>query len=228
MKNSKKINLALFLVFLSFEIIISQTTDEDLEAECTEYSIDYKISINLAKYLENENNIDKREIFSSLDDLKDKPVGIYEGSSLDGLTNTIEYDFVDEALKDIRSHKIDAFICDSATANYTQITTSDLTLLPGSVGNIKIGYACQKDSEIFNKLVEYLGENNDIVMNTYYKWMGINDDTKYIDKTLTGTNGVINAMFVSRNPLMYIKKMENKSVVKLILYMTLLENMVTN
>ncbi len=200
MKNSKNIYLALFLVFLSFELIISQTTDEDLEAECTKDTIDYKISINLTKYLENENNIDKREIFSSLDDLKDKPVGIYEGSSLDGLTNTIEYDFVDEALKDIRSHKIDAFICDSATANYTQITTSDLTLLPGRVGKIKIGYACQKDSEIFNKLVEYLGENNDIVMNTYYKWMGINDDTKYIDKTLTGTNGVINAMFVSRNP----------------------------
>ena len=200
MKNSKKIYLSLFLVFLSFELIISQTTDEDLEAECTEDSIDYKISINLTKYLENENNIDKRDIFSSADDLKDKPVGVYEGSSFDGFTNTIGYGSVDEVLKDMRAHKIDAFICDSATANYTQITTNDLTVLPGSVGKIKIGYACQKNSEIFNKLVEYLAENADNVMNTYYKWMGINYEGKYIDKTLTGTNGVINAMFIFSNP----------------------------
>ena len=200
MKNSKKIYLALFLVFLSFELIISQTTYEDLETECTEDSIDYKISINLAKYLENENNIDKREIFSSVDDLKDKPVGIFEGSLPYGFTNNIEYDSVEEELKDIRSHKIDAFICDSSSAIYNQITMNDLTLLPGSVGKIKLGYACKKDSEIFNKLVEYMGENNDYVMNTYYKWMGINDDGKYIDKTLTGTNGVINAMFVFRSP----------------------------
>ena len=33
MKNSKNIYLALFLVFLSFELINAQNTDEDLEAE---------------------------------------------------------------------------------------------------------------------------------------------------------------------------------------------------
>ncbi len=129
MKNSKNIYLALFLVFLSFELIISQTTDEDLEAECTKDTIDYKISINLTKYLENENNIDKREIFSSLDDLKDKPIGVYVGSPYYGFNNTIEYDSIDEVLKDIRSHKIDAIICDSPSANYSQITTNDLTFL---------------------------------------------------------------------------------------------------
>ena len=63
-----------------------------------------------------------------------------------------------------------------------------------------MGYICQKNSEIFNNLVEYLGDNTDNVMNTYYKWMGINDDVKYINKTLTGTNGVINAMLVFRGP----------------------------
>ena len=201
MKNSKKIYLALFLVFLSFELIISQTTDEDLEAECTKDTIDYKISINLTKYLENENNINKREIFSSLDDLKDKIVAIPKDSPFNGtFTNYIEYDSVGGLLKDIRSHKIDAFICDSATANYTQISTNDLAFLPESVGTLKMGYICQKNSEIFNNLVEYLGDNTDNVMNTYYKWMGINDDVKYINKTLTGTNGVINAMLVFRGP----------------------------
>ena len=40
MKNSKNIYLALFLVFLSFEQIISQTTDEGLEAKCTKDTID--------------------------------------------------------------------------------------------------------------------------------------------------------------------------------------------
>ena len=200
MKNSKNIYLALFLVFLSFELINAQNTDEDLEAECTKDTIDYKISINLTKYLENENNIDKREIFSSLDDLKDKPIGVYVGSPSYGFNNIIEYDSIDDVLKDIRSHKIDAIICDSPSANYSQITTNDLTFLPESVGTVKIGYACQKDSEIFNNLVEYLGDNMDNVRNSYYKWMGINDDAKYIDKTLTGTNGVINAMFVFRSP----------------------------
>lgn len=95
-----------FLIFLFFSfmgitlqnnpnrILNNENLDEILDPKCDGNSINYSIYANLTKYLENENNIDGRDIYNSLDDLKNKKIGIYAPTYRDnfGFQNLQEFE----------------------------------------------------------------------------------------------------------------------------------------
>ena len=163
-------------------------------------------------YLDNENNIDGRELYSSIEDLKDKKLGTFSYLTIDkSFKNVIHYKNYDELMSDLRKHKLDGILVDSSTANYTQSFSNDLSVIPGSGGIISPAYIAQKDSDILTKLLEFSEANIKYLDYIFYKWMGINDDGKFINKTLTGKNGVIKALCVNLPPFTY--KDENGELV---------------
>ena len=50
---------------------------------------------------------------------------------------------------------------------------------------------------------EYYTNNEEDLYYIFYKWMGINDDGFYINKTLNGTNGLIKAMCINLPPFTF-------------------------
>ena len=117
--------------------------------------------------------------------------------------NVIQYKNYDELMSDLRKHKLDGILVDSSTANYTQSFSNDLSVIPGNAGIIRPAFVTQKDSDIYKKIVEFYENNSENLYSIFYKWMGINDDGKFINKTLTGKNGVIKAMCINLPPFTY-------------------------
>ena len=56
---------ALFLLFLA-KFTYSESIEEAIKTKCDGKTIKYSIHANLKEYLENENNIDKRDIYNKL------------------------------------------------------------------------------------------------------------------------------------------------------------------
>jgi len=56
----------------------------------------------MKEYLEHENNIDGRELYSTIDDLKSKKVGTLSFFTLDGFTNVEKYDSYDNLMDALR------------------------------------------------------------------------------------------------------------------------------
>ena len=181
---------------------------------CSKKQIQYTILADMMTYLDNENNIDGRELYSSIEDLKDKKLGTFSILTIDkSFKNVIQYKNYDELMSDLRKHKLDGILVDSSTANYTQSFSNDLSVIPGNAGIIRPAFVTQKDSDIYKKIVEFYENNSENLYSIFYKWMGINDDGKFINKTLTGKNGVIKAMCINLPPFTY--KDENGELIGL-------------
>ena len=73
----KKIFIKFLIFLLSIQIISSQNASELIQPKCSSKKIEYSIVANMKEYLTHENNIDGREFYSTIDDLKSKKVGIY-------------------------------------------------------------------------------------------------------------------------------------------------------
>ena len=77
-----KLNLKSYFLVLFFLLLVltntqnqkDLTTEEQelLKTKCDENKIAYSIKINLQKYLDNDHNIDGREIYKKFSDLKSK------------------------------------------------------------------------------------------------------------------------------------------------------------
>ena len=210
----KQFSFAILLFQLLFLISYSQNISELIQPMCSKKQIQYTILADIMTYLDNENNIDGRELYSSIEDLKDKKLGTFSILTIDkSFKNVIQYKDYDELMSDLRKHKLDGILVDSSTANYTQSFSNDLSVIPGNAGIISPAFVAQKDSDIFQKLLEFYENNSDNLYFIFYKWMGINDDGKFINKTLTGKNGVIKAMCINLPPFTY--KDENGELIGL-------------
>ena len=201
--------LTLFIIFLSIEIIISQDISELIQPKCKNKKIEYSILVNMKEYLEHDNNIDGREFYSTIDDIKTKKVGILQFFSLDDFSNVEKYNSVDDLMEALEKHKVDAILVDNTLANYTQILTNTLSQIPGEA-NVKIypSLVCKKDSFIYQKSLEFQNiiNKNSKYLKSYYKWMGINEDDLYINKTLPGNNGIIKALYFNYPPFSFKDK----------------------
>ena len=99
-------------------------------------------------YLDNENNIDGRELYSSIDDLKNKKLGTFSILTIDkSFKNVIQYKNYDELMSDLRKHKLDGILVDSSTANYTQSFSNDLSVIPGNAGIISRDQRSRKEEK---------------------------------------------------------------------------------
>ena len=141
----------LLLTLLSIKLIISKNVSELVAPVCKTKSIEYAIQVNLKDYLDKENNIDGREFYESIEDLKTKKVGVFINIPLPDFSEVKEYKTYEELLNGLRKHEVEAIIIDTSMANYTQLITNDLSLFPDRYGDAEIGYGCQKDSVFYKE-----------------------------------------------------------------------------
>ena len=196
-------HMALFLIFvISIKFTNSQEIKELIEPKCENKAIKYSIFANLSEYLENENNIDNREIFKSLGDLKAKKVGAFSDLYFDTskFGNITRYDSYEEMVEDLRHYKLDAFISDSGFGNDTQMFTNDLSQFPALVELTQIGFGLHKNNTKLTDQLNYLlAQNSSIRESEREKWLGINYQIKTLDKNLTGENGTLNVVVRLKN-----------------------------
>ena len=137
MNNSQNIKLLtrLTIYLLLIQIIFPLNVSELIQPKCTNKKVEYSILVNMKEYLDNENNIDGREFYSTIDDLKSKnaKVGTLSFFQLDGFTNVEKYDSLEDLLEALRKHKVDAIFTDSSFTNFTQINSSTDSQIPGEV-----------------------------------------------------------------------------------------------
>ena len=95
MNNSQDIMLLarLTIFLLLIQIIFPQNVSELIQPKCTNKKVEYSILANMEEYLDNENNIDGREFYSTIDDLKSKnaKIGTLSFFQLDDFTNVEKY-----------------------------------------------------------------------------------------------------------------------------------------
>lgn len=186
------------IILLSINIIFPQNASELIQPKCTNKKIEYSILANMKDYLENENNIDGREFYSTIDDLKSKKVGILPFFTLNGFTNVEKYNSFDDLMEALNKHKIDAILVDNCLANYTQIMNNTLSQIPGEIDAIYPSLIFQKNSTIYQKFYQFQkmaqGNGNGIYYEAYYRWMGINEDGFYINKTMPEDYSVLKAL----------------------------------
>ena len=129
--------------------------------------------------------------------IKSKKVGTLSFFTLDGFTNVEKYDSLDDLVDALRKHKVDAIFVDNALANFTQVLTNDLSQISGEINKIYPVFICQKNSSIYQQLLQFQEKSKERgeYYDAYYKWMGINEESIYINKTLPGIRGVIKALF---------------------------------
>ena len=185
---------------LSIIIINAQNISEIIEPKCDGETIKYSIYANLSEYLENENNIDGRELYNSVDSLKSKKVGVLSGFYYNKsmFDNAIEYNSYDDLIDDLRKHKLDAIVLHGGMANNVQMFTNDISQLNGQ--RMLIGIGLQKDNvTLLNQMNKFIA----LASNSTTKkdlWLGINYQIQYINKTLSGENGTINVVTLLNNP----------------------------
>jgi ABC-type amino acid transport substrate-binding protein len=193
--------MSVLLFLLPIIIINAQNVTEIIEPKCDGETIKYSIYANLSEYFENENNIDGREIYESLDALKSKKIGTLTGmyfnrSMFDNIT---DYNSYDDLIDDLRKHKLDAIALNGAMGNNTQMFENDISIFPGRPILIDIGIGFQKDNvTLLNQVNEFIAKGN--LVEKKKVWMGINYQIQYINKTLSGENGIINAVVLLNNP----------------------------
>ena len=186
---------------LSIIIINAQNISEIIEPKCDGETIKYSICANLSEYLENENNIDGRELYNSVDALKSKKIGTLSGfyfnrSIFDNIT---DYNSYEDLIDDLRKHKLDAIVLNDGLGNNSQMFTNDISTLPGMPILLDIGIGLQKDNvTLLNQVNEFL--KKDILEQKKNQWLGINYQIQYINKTLSGENGTLNVVVLLNNP----------------------------
>ena len=154
--NYSKSYFRLLVSFLILQIILSEKISEQIEPKCTKNKIKYTILADMMKYTEHENNIDGRELYSSIDDLKTKKIGTFSIFTIDSsFQNVTKYKNYNDLLYDLRKHKLDGILVDSSTANYTQSFINDLSLIKGNVRIISPAFVFPKDSIIFKQKIEF-------------------------------------------------------------------------
>ena len=58
------------LFLLSIQIIFTKNVSELIQPECKNKKAEYSILVDIKEYLNNEDNIDGREFYSNIEDLK--------------------------------------------------------------------------------------------------------------------------------------------------------------
>ena len=190
------------IILVLFKFHYLKSIDDLIQPRCNGQSINYSIVADLKAYLKNDKNIDERDVYSSISDLKNKTVGVLQGMDYNSsdFENVIIYEKYDNIIKDLRNHKLDAIIVDNEIANYTLAFSHDISLLRGWVGMNYIGFAVQKDDHnLLNELNEYI-DNMSSEIGMRKSWIAFDEDQKHEWRNLNGTNGTINLMLKLENP----------------------------
>ena len=178
-------------------VLNNENLDEILDPKCDGNSINYSIYANLTKYLLNENNIDGRDIYNSLDDLKNKKIGIYSPTYRDnlGFQNLQEFEDKDELVRSVITHIIDGGILFDGLANTVQTISNFVSKFPGDLLSVELGFGLKKgNTKLQGELNDYIRENKEAFNKSILSWDLINTYSEYLDTKLEGNNGVLNVI----------------------------------
>ena len=196
------------LFLLSIQIIFTNNVSELIQPKCKNKKAEYSILVDIKEYLNNEDNIDGREFYSNIEDLKSKnaKIGTLSFFQLNDFPNAEKYNTLEDLVESLRKHKVDAIFTGGSYANITQIHSTDLSQIPGEANIISIAFICKKNYTIYQKIIEFHNMNirSGRFYSTYYKWMGINEDDYYIDKNLTWNLGTVTAFVFEYPPLAFL------------------------
>ena len=196
------------LFLLSIQIIFTKNVSELIQPKCKNKKAEYSILVDIKEYLNNEDNIDGREFYSNIEDLKSKnaKIGTLSFFQLNDFPNAEKYNTLEDLVESLRKHKVDAIFTDDSYANITQIHSTDLSQIPGEANIISIAFICKKNYTIYQKIIEFHNMNirSGRFYSTYYKWMGINEDDYYIDKNLRRNLGTVTALVFEYPPLAFL------------------------
>ena len=171
------------LFLLSIQIIFTNNVSELIQPKCKNKKAEYSILVDIKEYLNNEDNIDGREFYSNIEDLKSKnaKIGTLSFFQLNDFPNAEKYNTLEDLVESLRKHKVDAIFTDGSYANITQIHSTDLSQIPGEVNNISCVFICKKNYTIYQKIIEFQNMNihSGRFHSTRYKWMGINEEGYY-------------------------------------------------
>ena len=196
------------LFLLSIQIIFTKNVSELIQPKCKNKKAEYSILVDIKEYLNNEDNIDGREFYSNIEDLKSKnaKIGTLSFFQLNDFPNAEKYNTLEDLVESLRKHKVDAIFTGGSFANITQIHSTDLSQIPGEANIISIAFICKKNYTIYQKIIEFHNMNirSGRFYSTYYKWMGINEDDYYIDKNLRRNLGTVTALVFEYPPFAFL------------------------
>ena len=180
-------------IFLCVQISYSQNIDELIQPKCDGKNIYYSIVGNIKDFVENDNNLDGREIYEKVDDLKGKRIGVLKGAPYNTsiYNDVIVYGNSDDLLNDLRKHKLDAIIIDKSISNYNQAFGMSIRTIEEDIGMNFLGFGFQKNNtKYLNEFNEFLGGSFRSNIGTRSSNLGFDDESSPLD--LKGENGVIN------------------------------------
>ena len=98
------------LFLLSIQIIFTKNVSELIQPKCKNKKAEYSILVDIKEYLNNEDNIDGREFYSNIEDLKSKnaKIGTLSFFQLNDFPNAEKYNTLEDLVESLRKHKVDA------------------------------------------------------------------------------------------------------------------------
>ena len=188
-------NKIIIVIFLLIKISSSDNVDELLKPRYDGNNIYYSMIINMKGYIENDYNLDKREIYENADDLIGKKIGVIIGSNYNEtkFTNVTIYNNSYLLMKDLTKHKIDGAILDGGSGKYLQAFSNDIDIFDDELGRYLIAFGFQKNDD------KYINEFNNFLIDfrsnigTRKNDYGYDDESSELD--LEDKNGTINVTF---------------------------------
>lgn len=166
----------LFIFILSYTTSNAKTLEELLQPKCDGKKIEYSIYGNLSEYLANEHNIDKREIYNNLEQLKGKRIGIISGTYLGDLNfeNSIKVQNLTELTYRLIFQNIDVGIAIDGMATNEDMFTNEVSIFPETLLEVRCGFGLKKSNEeLKNELNEFIRNNADLFTDLKKKWTPI-------------------------------------------------------
>ena len=204
------------LLLLSLKISNSESIDEAIKTKCDGKTIKYSIYANLKEYLENDNNIDNKEIYTKLSDLKSKRIGIYKPTYTDNekleklFDKIIEYDNKDNLVKDIIQNRLDGGIIFHGIANSIHMNSNRLSLFPEPLYTVNLGFGLQKgNDELKSQINKFIKENKKNLEDLELYWDLVNQEAGYIDTNLTGNKTLNVIAKIDSSPYCYLRQFDN-------------------
>lgn len=162
--------LLISLILSLLDVSFLQNIEEITNPTCDGKKIEYNIYAKLDEYLKNENNIDGRDIYKNLDDLKDKKLGMLaEGineisiniESFSNL-NPIQYDS-SEILNELKTHKLDGVFIYNSIAEDFQMFSKEAAIFE-SLGHEELKFMVnKKKTDLKSKLNDFILSKNYII-----------------------------------------------------------------
>ena len=183
-----------YVLFVLFVIKISSPNDIDelLKPRYDGNNINYSMIVNMKGFIENDYNLDNREIFQKVDDLIGKKIGVVIGTNYNEtrFNNATIYNSTQDLFTDLIKHKIDGAIIDIGVGKYVHAFTNEIDIIDERIdGDYLIVFGFQKNN------TKYKNEFNDYLAS--FRSLGSRkDDYGFDDETtsfeLEGKNGTLN------------------------------------